>query len=176
MEFPNTCNAFSILFFEFFSSAARLVLFYSFSLFGKVLVHSFLLFLGSLNCLLSFLMPVARWLFLILCRLDHSLPWLQVWSFSFCDTVWLGFLTVFDELFLCWCIWSSKPLSNLDEVLFTWASLVAQRLKASACNVGDLGSIPGKIPWRRKWQPTLVLLPGKSHEWRSLVGCSPWGR
>ena len=27
---------------------------------------------------------------------------------------------------------------------------------------------------RRQWQPTLVLLPGKSHEWRSLVGCSPW--
>ena len=32
-----------------------------------------------------------------------------------------------------------------------------------------------KIPWRRKWQPTPVLLPGKSHEWRSLVGYSPWG-
>ena len=30
--------------------------------------------------------------------------------------------------------------------------------------------------WRRKWQPTPVLLPGKSHGWRSLVGCSPWGR
>ena len=29
--------------------------------------------------------------------------------------------------------------------------------------------------WRRKWQPTLVLLPGESHGWRSLVGCSPWG-
>ena len=29
---------------------------------------------------------------------------------------------------------------------------------------------------RRQWQPTPVLLPGKSHEWRSLVGCSPWGR
>ena len=28
--------------------------------------------------------------------------------------------------------------------------------------------------WRRKWHPTPVLLPGKSHEWRSLVGCSPW--
>ena len=28
---------------------------------------------------------------------------------------------------------------------------------------------------RRQWQPTTVLLPGKSHEWRSLVGCSPWG-
>ena len=30
--------------------------------------------------------------------------------------------------------------------------------------------------WRRQWQPTPVLSPGKSHGWRSLVGCSPWGR
>ena len=27
---------------------------------------------------------------------------------------------------------------------------------------------------RRQWHPTPVLLPGKSHGWRSLVGCSPW--
>ena len=33
----------------------------------------------------------------------------------------------------------------------------------------------GKIPWRRKWQPTLVFWPGKSHEQRSLAGYSPWG-
>ena len=33
----------------------------------------------------------------------------------------------------------------------------------------------GKIPWWRKWQPTKVSLPGKSHRQRSLVGCSPWG-
>ena len=32
-----------------------------------------------------------------------------------------------------------------------------------------------KIPWRRKWQRTPVLLPGKSHGQGSLVGCSPWG-
>ena len=30
--------------------------------------------------------------------------------------------------------------------------------------------------WRRQWHPTQVFLPGKSHGWRSLVGCSPWGR
>ena len=30
--------------------------------------------------------------------------------------------------------------------------------------------------WRRQWHPTPVLLPGKSHGCRSLVGCSPWGR
>ena len=29
---------------------------------------------------------------------------------------------------------------------------------------------------RRQWHPTSVLLPGKSHGWRSLVSCSPWGR
>ena len=32
------------------------------------------------------------------------------------------------------------------------------------------------IPLRRKWHPTPVFLPGKSHEQRSLVVCSPWGR
>ena len=30
--------------------------------------------------------------------------------------------------------------------------------------------------WRRKWQPTLVFLPGESQGWRSLVGCRLWGR
>ena len=30
------------------------------------------------------------------------------------------------------------------------------------------------VGWRRQWQPTLVLLPGKFHGQRSLVGCSPW--
>ena len=32
-----------------------------------------------------------------------------------------------------------------------------------------------KIPWRRKWQPTPVFLPEKSHGQRSLAGYSPWG-
>ena len=31
-----------------------------------------------------------------------------------------------------------------------------------------------KIPWRRKWQPSPVFLPGKSHRQRSLMGYSPW--
>ena len=31
-----------------------------------------------------------------------------------------------------------------------------------------------KIPWRRKWQPTPVFLPGESHGQRSLAGCSLW--
>ena len=36
--------------------------------------------------------------------------------------------------------------------------------RESTCTAGDMGSIPasGRFPWRRKWQPTLVFLPGES--------------
>ena len=44
------------------------------------------------------------------------------------------------------------------------------------CRRHRFDSWVGKIPWRRKWQPTLVFLPGKSHRQRSLAGYSPWGR
>ena len=47
--------------------------------------------------------------------------------------------------------------------------------KASACNAGDLGSTPGWGRFPEEGQPTPVLLPGKSHGWKSLVGYSPWG-
>ena len=49
--------------------------------------------------------------------------------------------------------------------------------KESACQCRRCGFNlwVGKIPWRRKWQPTPVLLPGKFHGQRSLVGYSPWG-
>ena len=48
------------------------------------------------------------------------------------------------------------------------------------CNAGDKEDaswMPGlrKIPWRRKWQPTPVFLPGESRVQRSLAYYSPWG-
>ena len=48
--------------------------------------------------------------------------------------------------------------------------------KESACNMGDLGSIPGsgRAPLRKEWQPILLFFPGESHGQRSLVGYSPW--
>ena len=50
--------------------------------------------------------------------------------------------------------------------------------KESACHCRRLGFNPWvrKIPWRRKWQPTPVFLPGKSHGQGSLAGYSLWGR
>ena len=53
-------------------------------------------------------------------------------------------------------------------------------VKNPPANEGDtrnMDSIPGsgRFPWRRKWQPTSVFLPGESHGQRSLVGFCPWG-
>ena len=56
------------------------------------------------------------------------------------------------------------------------SSLVAQTVKPlPARRETRVQSLGGKIPWRRKWQPTPVLLPGKFHGQRSLVSYSPWG-
>ena len=67
-----------------------------------------------------------------------------------------------------------------DKILLTLylgASLVAQMVKTLHA-IQKPGWDPwiGKIPWRRKRQPTPVFLPGKFHGQRSLVGYSPWGR
>ena len=51
-------------------------------------------------------------------------------------------------------------------------------VKNPPANAGDKsGFYPwvGKTSWRRAGQPTLVSLPGESHEQKSLVGYSPWG-
>ena len=41
-------------------------------------------------------------------------------------------------------------------------------------DAGGLDPWVRKIPWKRKWQPTPVFLPGESLGQRSLVGYSPW--
>ena len=57
-------------------------------------------------------------------------------------------------------------------------TLVAQMVKnlPLQCRRPEFDPWVRKIPWRRKWQPTQVFLPGKFHGQRSLVSYSPWGR
>ena len=66
-----------------------------------------------------------------------------------------------------------KGLENESNVIWLGDFPGGSDGKASFYNVGE--PWVGKIPWRRKWQPTQVLLPGKSHGQRSLVGYSLWG-
>ena len=59
------------------------------------------------------------------------------------------------------------------------ASLIAQTVKESACNAGDLGSIPGseRSPGEGNgYLSTSVFLPREFHGQRSLAGYSSWGR
>ena len=50
-------------------------------------------------------------------------------------------------------------------------------MKSPPASAGDSGCScwVGKIPWRRKWQPIPVFLPGESQGQRGLSGSSPWG-
>ena len=58
-----------------------------------------------------------------------------------------------------------KAMTNLDSVF-----------KKQRHHFANKGPYIVKAIRRRQWHPTPVLLPGKSHGWRSLIGCSPWGR
>ena len=77
--------------------------------------------------------------------------------------------------------WSGVPLPS--PVLYSWILFIlyivvyGSEVKASACSVGDLGSIPGsgRSPGEGNGNPTPVFLPGESHGRRSLVGYSPRG-
>ena len=54
---------------------------------------------------------------------------------------------------------------------------VLQFIRSQICQtrLSDWTELNWTLPRRRQWHPTPVLLPGKSHGWRSLEGCSPWG-
>ena len=79
-------------------------------------------------------------------------------------------------------IWAKEyalnPVKNLSEFKVDFSLLKANLfgsavVKNPPANAGDARDM-GKLPWRRRWQPTPVFLPGKSHGQRSLVGYSPW--
>ena len=57
-----------------------------------------------------------------------------------------------------------------------WAFLVAQTVKnLPAMQETRVRSLAQEGPWRRKWQPTPLFLPGEPRGQRSLAGHSPWG-
>ena len=61
--------------------------------------------------------------------------------------------------------------------LYGGTSLVVQMVKhLTTMQETQVQSLGWEDPLEKEMQPTPVLLPGKSHGWRSLVGCSPWGR
>ena len=69
-------------------------------------------------------------------------------------------------------------LTKIESICFGlpwWLSSKRIRLQCRRHKRREFDPWVGKIPWRRKWQPTPVFLPEKFHGQRSLVGHSPWG-
>ena len=69
-------------------------------------------------------------------------------------------------------------LSNKQEQIIglpRWTSGEESTCQCMRCKRLRLDLWVGKIPWRRKWQPTPLFLSGKSGGQRSLAGYSPWG-
>ena len=80
---------------------------------------------------------------------------------------------------LCWNCWTNPLGFRLDVASSRKPCLITSHPQSYALTsvTGLLYlSLPIYLFWRRQWHPTPVLLPGKSHGWRSLVGCSPWSR
>ena len=87
-------------------------------------------------------------------------------------------------LFLASCIGEEERFSVGDPPphsysfrLPRWLSGKEPACQCRSCRRCGFDPWVRKIPWRRKWQISLVFLPGESHGWRSLAdsGCSPWG-
>ena len=80
---------------------------------------------------------------------------------------WLKFTQLISGRFVLWTL-----------VWWTAGFPGGSACKQSACNAGDLGSIPGSgtSPGEGNGLPSPVFLPGEFHGQRSLVGYSPWGR
>ena len=66
-----------------------------------------------------------------------------------------------------------KQQLELDVEQQTGSKSRKEYVKAIHCHPDYLTYMQSTLR-RRQWHPTPVLLPGKSHGWRSLVGCSPW--
>ena len=77
------------------------------------------------------------------------------------------------------CSYSGKPSNDWIAGHFT-SQMLYQYLNARFPKLNSQCSLPTPVIFfvfpLRQWHPTPVLLPGKSHGRRSLVGCSPWGR
>ena len=115
----------------------------------------------------------------------NSSPWIKD---LFCESLIIILLAI--SLF---CVLRYNTCCNYTSLLLTlylkdnyghrcWKFVLFRKHgsdgKSVCLQCGTPGFDPwvGKITWRRKWQPTPVLLPGKSHGRRSLVGYSPWDR
>ena len=84
------------------------------------------------------------------------------------------------DFFFFFCLWASGDTPSISMFIHVTCFPDDASGKEPACQCRRHerhGFDPwvGKMPWRRKWQPIPVFLPGESHGQRSLAGYTPWG-
>ena len=91
---------------------------------------------------------------------------------------------VMSEIYLYWAFSNSVTVSvSLPQYKFPqkilllsfWSNKLWSSVYVFLISGVEVFPVTSILCWRRWWHPTPVLLPGKSHGRRSLVGCSPWG-
>ena len=92
-------------------------------------------------------------------------------------STFLGMLTMHRAHPVSWhrSLWSLDFLV-LDQTLPSQKEVTMHHPSLYSQNLTWVWLSEGTVWWRRQWHLTPVLLPGKSHGRRSLIGCSPWGR
>ena len=85
---------------------------------------------------------------------------------------------VLSLLFTYYHSYKDRTMLHLNYFHFFWRKSFSQVTQwwttCLQCRKHGFDSWVGKIPWRRKWQPTSVFLPEKSQWQRSLAGYNPW--
>ena len=102
--------------------------------------------------------------------------------FLICSFNCIVFLCLFIIFFLTYCVWGLLLPGFKVEFFLPFGFCPPKTpwwLRGESicpqCGRPRFNPWVGKIPWRRKSQPTPVFLPGRSHQQRSLIGYSPWG-
>ena len=109
------------------------------------------------------LLSLTNWPFVLLSFLSHAKSWRYIIYYK--TSIWRQIEFVALKILKQRWFW--------DELRLPWWLSG----KESTCQWRRCRFDPwvGMIPWRGKWKPTTVFLPGKSHGQRSLGGHSPWG-
>ena len=85
------------------------------------------------------------------------------------------FYKIFEIIIIFWKKIGYQRGRTIENLLFTIYTWLSGKEPACQCRRHGFNPWVGKIPWRRKWQPTPVFLSGKSHGQRSLMDYSSWG-
>ena len=125
-------------------------------------------------------------------------PCLHLWCFFMCSwdriVPMIGNIKLFHLYYIlpnCSLEWLNFPLGHVKisiapNTSFTWIphkisnknfviSIIFMIKTRTLADFNFSLNIAAHISWRRKWQPTPVFLPEKSHGWKSLAGYIPWG-